>query len=236
MTVEQDNRSTLLTSVAVAGITSGVGISINVATGEHGGVLSWVVLVLLTAALGLAPFVSNKLQISKKVRRGTLRILVIATCLVVVYSTVSDIPREQGSNQESNSSTSFEGDRRTAATLPRGVVNPSSLDPDAEKVVVKLTTTFQESDLLPEEIRLEKGNAEYHLAPLEFFIDGDEFMAVANLRDSLGVVYLTVRVFWSEGQSTGGGCPPESVGVYCESINLDDGSRVSNVVYWEKRL
>jgi len=26
------------------------------------------------------------------------------------------------------------------------------------------------------------------------------------------------------------------VGVYCESINLDDGSRVSNVVYWEKKI
>lgn len=236
MTAQQGSRSTLLTGVLLASITSGIGIFTNLATGEHGSPLSWTALVLLTAASALAPYLVDRHKELKGFGRKFSRSVVILVCLTVVYSAVSDVPHEPTGTRQDHSSTSAEGNHVAASSLPRGVINPSSLDPNSDKVATRLTSAFQQSDILPKEIRLEKGDAEWHIAPLEFFVNDDRFTALANMRDSLGVGYLIVEVYWAEETASEGDCPPVGDDIHCESKALDDGSRMINSVYWEEEF
>ncbi|HEV2779810.1 MAG TPA: hypothetical protein VGX25_10475 [Actinophytocola sp.] len=115
---------------------------------------------------------------------------------------------------------------------PPEIADPTPLDPASQKVASRLTSAFRDSQLIPDGLTLDRGNELYYHEPFEFFVSDGRFVALANLRDRLGVTYFYVEVYWSTDRSRHGECPPSMDTAWCESTVLDDGTRVTRLRSW----
>jgi hypothetical protein len=231
---DQAGRLTLLKSVALAGVTSAIGIFTNLVAGGSGNALSWGALALLTIVLGVTPYLGREVVQSRFSSARSRQGLLVVICLMLASTIIVDEAGRGRPGTITGGSKLFNKEG-TAATVPveppRFIVEPSPLNPESNAVASRLTSALRDSRLVPDGLTLERGiDDSYVTKPLEFFVDrgGGRFVAVANLRDKLGVSYLAIEVRWSKDRSHGSECPPPSDTFQCKIETLSDGTRVTD--------
>lgn len=175
----------LLTSIAIAAITSAVGIFANYATDGNSGPLPWIMVVALSLMLGVITYAASRSSPWRLRLSRWVLFVAIGLAAVVVASDAASVPAPIRNSDvgapkptrprftpEPTVSTSKPKPRpkpKPAVSKPRveasestlpgpapGVIHPDPTNPDSKIAAVRLTETLRESHAIPPDAHTEK--------------------------------------------------------------------------------
>jgi hypothetical protein len=229
---KQVDRQNLLTSIALAVITSAIGTLINLATEGKGGVLSWVAIAVLTLAVGIIPYLRSGLASSRfslMRQRQSLSVAVIFFLLIMlVVADGAYLPRSSDMSRvraDSFGKSQIGPDTPSKPSPPPGLINANSLDLDSVAVSARLTAALRDAKLIPEGLTVERDGG----PPLEFGAGQGEIRTSAKLRNKRASAILVITASWIDGLPEVTGCNLIQGSSWCETTTSRDGTRVT---YW----